>query len=381
MPRSCQRSTTLQSAGCPARALTSACENGYRLGVMKRSYQSVARKTAGLRHVVQGSVPRLLSVLAILLAGSKAANAAAEKNAAGALRYALVHVLVRDAGYVNGMACTPDGALLAVASDDGRVTLWNTASGKLVRVLSGHKGAVYAVAISPDGAMVATGGFDETIRVWELSSGRERRALVGHQGWINAVAFTADGRTLLSAGRDRTVRVWDVGLEKMVRVIDYPSEVFTVAAGPGSGLFASDKGDSFAIREITTGSEIAAGAPGQWGINTVVFSPRRPQLITGGYDGVLWVWNIRNTKLDNRVTVEGSPVISLATTGNGSLLAALCSGNATVVLFDTDSWKELGRFKGVSYPVGSVVFSADGRILAAGGGDSPIRIWRRGNSR
>jgi dipeptidyl aminopeptidase/acylaminoacyl peptidase len=327
-------------------------------------------------------VPRTLCVLAallagFLLAGSKTATGTAQNNAADPLRYALVHILARDPGYVNGMACTPDGSLLAVASDDGRVTLWNTASGSLVRVLRGHKGAVYAVAISSDGAMIATGGFDETIRVWELSSGRERRTLTGHQGWINAVAFTVDGRRLLSAGRDRTVRVWDVGLGKMLRVMDYPSEVFMVAAGPRNRLFASDKGDSFSIREITTGSEISAGATGQSGIDSVVFSPRRPQLITSGYDGVLWVWDIHNGKLEDHVPLEGSPVISLATTGNGSLLAALCSGNATVVLFDTATWKELGRLKGVSYPVGSVVFSADGRILAAGGGDSPIRIWQR----
>jgi WD40 repeat protein len=252
-------------------------------------------------------------------------------------------------------------------------------SGKLVRVLHGHKGAVYAVSISPDGTMIATAGLDETIRLWELSSGRERRTLTGHQGWINAVAFTGDGHKLLSAGRDRTMRVWDVSIGKMLRVIDYPSEVFTVAAGSGARLFASDKGNSFSLREIATGSEIASGAPGQWGINTVVFSPRRPQLMTGGYDGVLWVWNIASAKLDEHIPIEGSPVISLATTGNGSLLAALCSGNGTVVLFDTATWKESGRLQGVSYPAGSVVFSANGRLLAVGGGDSPIRIWQRSN--
>jgi WD40 repeat protein len=165
----------------------------------------------------------------------------------------------------------------------------------------------------------------------------------------------------------------------MLRVIDYPSEAFTVAAASGNKLFASDKGNSFSLREIATGSEIAAGAPGQWGINTVVFSPRGSQLITSGYDGVVWVWNIAKAKLDEHIPVEGTPIISLAITGNGSLLAALCSGNARVVLFDTATWKELGHLPGVSYPAGSVVFSADGRLLAAGGGDSPIRIWQRSN--
>ena len=320
-------------------------------------------------------------LLAAILSTGCVAVSAAVPGDGGALHYALLHVLRHDAGYVNGIACTPDGSLLAVASDDGRVTIWNTASGDLVRVLRDHKGAVYSVAFSPDGTTIATAGFDGIIRLWETSSGRDRRALSGHKGWINAIAYTADGRNLLSAGRDRTVRIWDIGTSKMLQVIEYPSEVFTVAAGPGGRLFASDEENSFSIREIATGKELPSGAPEQWGINTVVFNPSRAQLVSGGYDGFLWVWDIQSAKLDQHIQIEGSPVISLAATGDGSLLAALCSGNATVVLFDTANWKQLERLDGVSYPVGSVVVSADGRILAAGGGDSPIRIWRRSDPR
>lgn len=318
-----------------------------------------------------------VSLATIFAVASETAKAPSSANVAG---YSLIHVLERAAGYVNAMAMIPDGSLLAVAGDDGRVTLWSTASGKMVRELRGHKGPVYAVAISADSKMIATAGYDETIRIWELASGRERRALTGHKGWINAVAFTSDGHKLFSAGRDRSLRTWDVDTGKMLRVIEHPSEVFTVAAAPGMPWYASDKVNSASLREIETGNEVSSGIPGQWGINTIVFNPSRPQLLTGGYDGVLWAWNISEAKVEQHIKVEGSPIISLATTENGSLLAALCSGNATVALFDTATWNEAGRLEGVSYPVGSVVLSADGRILAAGGGDSPIRIWKRSDS-
>jgi WD40 repeat protein len=325
----------------------------------------------------------MLCIIATLLslispAVSQNAKAAPSANTGG---YTVAHVLDRSAGYVNAMACTPDGSLLGVASDSGRVTLWSTASGRMVREFRGHEGPVYSVAISYDGSTIATAGYDETIRIWQLSSGRELRTLTGHKGWINAVAFTSDGHKLFSAGRDRTLRTWDVDTGKLLRMVEHPSEVFTVAASPGMPWFASDKENSFSIREIETGKEVSSGAPGQWGINTIIFNSGRAQLMTGGYDGVLWVWNIREVKVEQHIKVEGSPIISLATTAKGSLLAALCSGNGTVVLFDTAAWKETLRLPGVTYPVGSVVLCADGHILAAGGGDSPIRIWKRNSAR
>jgi WD40 repeat protein len=211
-----------------------------------------APQSLGTMHVTAAFL-----LAAVLSAGCAPLSAAAPGDAGA--HYALLHVLPGDVGYVNGMACTLDGSLLAVASDDGAVTIWNTASGDLVRVLRGHKSAVYSVAFSPDETTIATAGFDETIHIWELSSGRELRALVGHHGWINAVAFTANGRKLLSAGRDRTVRIWDIDSGKILRVMEYPSEIFTVAAGSDGRLFASDNENSFSIREIATGKELSSG--------------------------------------------------------------------------------------------------------------------------
>jgi parallel beta-helix repeat protein len=76
--------------------------------------------------------------------------------------------------------------------------------------LTGHTSYVNSVAFSPDGRLLASGSLDDTIKLWEVASGREVRTLSGHTSWVNSVAFSPDGRLLASGSDDRTIRLWDI---------------------------------------------------------------------------------------------------------------------------------------------------------------------------
>ncbi|MBT2459805.1 WD40 repeat domain-containing protein [Streptomyces sp. ISL-86] len=135
-------------------------------------------------------------------------------------------------------------------------------------------------------------------------------------------------------------------------------------------------------------------------VAAVVFNPRNPVLATGSRDGVVRLWNTgdphRPTALglpDNALT---GPVDSVAFSPDGSTLAIGSSGSGsgggdgrghghghghggTVWLSNiTDPRKPvpLGPpLTGFTAAVNSVVFSPDGRALAAGGGDGSVRLW------
>ena len=103
---------------------------------------------------------------------------------------------------------SPDGSLLASASDDGTVGLYDVASGQ-ARRLRGHTGDVFSVVFSPDGRILASGGADQTVRLWDVAGGTAR-VLRGHQMLVAQVAFSPDGRTVASSSLDRTIRLWDI---------------------------------------------------------------------------------------------------------------------------------------------------------------------------
>ncbi|WP_372672914.1 hypothetical protein [Amycolatopsis kentuckyensis] len=169
---------------------------------------------------------------------------------AGASEESAVHIWDPDAGdpvrTLTGrwgstwsLAAVPgrDGrALLAVAADEHTIRIWDPVAGEPVRSLAGHTSGVQAVAAVPGPAgrkWLASGSRDATVRVWDVETGAEvLPPMTGHGDWINAlVPFrTGAGRQLLaSASDDHSVRIWDLATGTTVtELTGHPSAVKAV---------------------------------------------------------------------------------------------------------------------------------------------------------
>jgi len=112
--------------------------------------------------------------------------------------------------YVNQVAFSPDGKMVASCEGGELVQVLGAEKGKVIHSLKGDRHWHRTVAFSLDGKIVAAGGADGKIRLWDVQTGQLTETLEGHTDQIYSIAFSLDGKTLASTGQDQTVRIWPV---------------------------------------------------------------------------------------------------------------------------------------------------------------------------
>lgn len=294
---------------------------------------------------------------------------------------------------------SPDGRLIAGGSGD-RVNLWDATTGELLAELDGQIGFVNSVAFSPDGQIIAAAGgcyepIQHGVQLWDVASQEPLLRLEDFDDTVFGVAFSPDGKTLLTGGGNAwgfgpgSAQLWDVITGEMLHEFGLPNQydpstmmtVYNIAFSTDGTLAAAIMGDGrVQVCEVDTGTErvVLIGHEG-WG-NSVAFSPDGTLLATASaanfsdQGGDARLWDVTTGK--QVATLEGhtGSVKSITFSPDGKMVAS-ASADGTVRLWDTATAQVLAV---LDVPGAySVAFSPDGTMLATDGWDgvNTIRLW------
>lgn len=308
------------------------------------------------------------------------------------------------------LARSPVDELLATATDDGTIHLWNARTEKSLARFRAHGSPLLSMAFSADGKTLISAGA-ETVKVWDVAdalrgflpmqdggilafgprgktqvhargagAGSLREAATGKSiaplaGILGKVAYANDESLFAYAGSRRNVGLINPATGQELPALGNREGIHTLALDAAGRLVAaSGKDMTIPVWEAATG-KLLHRFPGHGArVSRLAFHPNRQWLASSSDDGSVIVWDLTSGKEARRVADANIRVRSIAFRPDGTQLAAALDDN-TVAIIDPATGASLRRLRGHSSAVHEVAYSPDGKRLASAGADKTVKLW------
>lgn len=278
---------------------------------------------------------------------------------------------------IQALAYSRDGKWLAIAREDGRITLRRAADGKVHRDLAAFEDVAASVAFSPDSRLLASGSFEKLIKIWNVESGELVAQLSGHTNWVFAVAFSPDSKMLASASYDKTIKLWSLDGKELATLSGHTAGVRAVAFMPNGKHLISGSSDRTAIVwNVETRQQVMTLKGHTAAVRDVACSPDGITVATASEDSTIKLWKAEDWT--ERTVAQGADGVMfwcVAFSPQGRTLAGgTFDGN--VKLFDPSDGKERSTLTGPTDAITSVAFAPDCHEIIAGSVDKSYRRWK-----
>ena len=291
----------------------------------------------------------------------------------------------------------PSGKFMVAALEGGSVLVASINSKGLLqkhlRFSVGKDVDVTAVAISPDEKIIATASTDGIIRLWNVNNQSKSGELTGHTASIPTIKFLKNGQ-LLSGSYDKTVRLWSIATKTEIarcKHIGPVSDLAAVLVG-SEVVLATSVSDKETGRAVVWRRAISSNKPyfkragiflgHNQPVFTIAINSTGTLVASGDRAGIIFTWDpskVQTVDYASAIssalkTVENPTEHVNATTQNHSIEITheLVDPNAAT---QTKLLLTGNKVKAHQDAIESLTFSADGKSLLSGSDDHTIKVW------
>ncbi|KAF5315780.1 hypothetical protein D9611_004800 [Ephemerocybe angulata] len=272
------------------------------------------------------------------------------------------HVLTGHRAPLTRVAFHPQYSVLASASEDATVKIWDWETGEFERTLKGHTKPVNDLDFDHKGHLLVTCSSDLFIKIWDSQNEwKNTKTFPGHEHAVSSVRFMPGDQLIISASRDRTIRLFDVASTHQIRTLSGHSEWVRCAVPSSDGklVVSCSKDQTVRLWDPLTGETKSELRGHDNDVLVVAFAP------ISAYAAIRELAGIPNTDRTKR----------------HGLFVASGARDKTIKLWDTQTGQMIRNLAGHDNWVRALAFHPSGKYLLSSSDDKTIRVWELATGR
>ena len=309
---------------------------------------------------------------------------------------------------VNALALNDDNSLLATADDAGKIIIWSVNSLEPVHTVFAHSNWVLGLDFAPNSDILASASRDNSIVLWNAESGlRLAGPYFDHTDWVRDIEFSPDGSHLISAGREGDVIIWGRTQSEQLNqeIVNQPDGIDSLALLNDETLIALSNGTTYRLDLTKRDSDIELNEAWEFQIEFLTTDEDAFELSPDGrwaasaVSDTVTIWSTTDSLAPITLSDHAAPVRDFTFSYDGAHIATVAcaqpimmafledeasrldSGDAQVTnvvneipcaesivtIWETASGKPIKSLPAITGELMSLAFSYDGQQLAAGG--------------